>query len=96
MPRAQALDLLSRLKTTLVAGSVIAFGMFAALAASHVTGVTSRSSSSTQSTSGSQVAPTATAPSSDDGGGFFNQPPSSGFGVGPPSSQAPAAGTSVS
>ncbi len=100
MSRADALDLLSRLKTTLVAGSVIAFGMFAALAVSHVTGVTSRSSAATQSSSGSQgsqTGPVATAPTNDDGGGFFNSsPPSSGFGIGPPSSQAPASNTSVS
>ncbi len=96
MSRSNALDLLSRLKTTLVAGSVIAFGMFAALVATHITGVTARSSAQ-----GSQAAPTATAPSSehessDDGGSFFNSNSSGGFGVGAPSSQAPVSNTSVS
>ncbi len=97
MSRANALDLLSRLKTTLVAGSVIAFGTFAALAATHITGVTARPSAQ-----GSQAAPTATAPSSeshvssDDGGSFFNQNSSGGFGVGAPNSQAPVSNTSVS
>jgi hypothetical protein len=98
MSRVQALDLISRLKATLVAGSVLAFGMFAALAVAHATGVTARSSASAQPASGSQGSQaTPTAPSSsDDDGGFFGQSPSSGFGIGPPSSQAPAAGTTVS
>lgn len=93
--RAQALDLLSRLKATLIAGSVLAFGVFAALAATHVTGVTSRSGDAQNS----QATPTATAAPSrrDDDGGFFNTTgPSSGFGVGAPSPQGPASGTSVS
>lgn len=98
MARSETLDLLSRLKATLVAGSLLALGMFAALAAAHVTGVTSRASSASQPAGGaqnSQTAPAATAPSSDSGN-FFNQNSSSGFGIGPPSSQAPSTGTSVS
>lgn len=99
--RADALDLLGRLKTTLIAGSVLAFGMFAALAASHITGVTSRSSSSTPASGGSQgsqAAPAATAPSSEsnDDGGFFNQNSPNGFGIGAPSAQPPVSNTSVS
>ena len=96
LPRSQALDLLSRLKATLVVGSVIAFGAFAALAATHITGVTSRAnSSSTPSPYDSQGAPMVPS-TNNDGGGFFNESPSSGFGIGPPSSQGPASGTSVS
>lgn len=94
MARAQALDLLSRLKATLVTGSVIAFGVFAALAAAHATGVTARSNTGTQS--GGTQTPQATPSRHDDNGGFFNTTPSNGFGVGAPSPQGPASSTSVS
>jgi hypothetical protein len=92
--RIQALDLLSRLKATLVTGSVLAFGVFAALAAAHVTGVTSHSSAATQS--GGSQSSQATPSRHDDDGGFFNTGPSGGFGVGAPGSQGPASSTSVS
>lgn len=92
LDRAGSLDLISRLKATLVAGSLIAFGAFAALAATHVTGVTARSSAA-PSTNGSTTAPATTPTAS---GAFFNQGPSGGFGVGAPGSQGPVSGTSVS
>ncbi len=96
MVRAEALDLLSRLKASLIAGSLLALGMFAALAATHVTGVTSRASSSSPGGSNSQAAPASTVSSTDSGSNFFNQSSSSGFGIGPPGSQAPSSSTSVS
>jgi hypothetical protein len=96
MARGQALDLISRLKATLVAGSVITFGVFAGLAAAHVTGVTARSDATTQPGAGQNSQVTPTPSRRDDDGGFFNSTPSSGFGVGAPSQQGPASSTSVS
>ena len=100
MPKAQALTLTKRLKTALIAGSVMAFGVLTALAAGHLTGVTA-SAAGTNST---------TAPSNsshaDDNGGFFNQRSSDddgnagnagSFGVSPNApAQQPATGSSVS
>jgi hypothetical protein len=92
--RGEALDLLARLKTTLVAGSLIAFGVFAGLVATHITGVTARAASSNNGSAGSQATPTP--PTHSDDGGFFNNGPNSGFGVGPPGPQGPSSGTTVS
>jgi hypothetical protein len=85
LPRVAALDLLGRLKATVVVGSVMAFGVFLALAAAHATGVTARGAA----TSG---VPGARATTQPDDGGFFN----GGFGVGAPGSRGPASGTTVS
>lgn len=96
--RDEALDLLGRLKATLVAGSVVAFGVFAALAASHITGVTARASSQPASagSQGASSTPTATTPPSDDGGFFNSAGAGNGFGVGAPGAQSPASGTTFS
>ena len=94
--RIEALDLLARLKTTLIAGSVIAFGVFAGLVATHITGVTARAASSSQNATNSGPQATPTAASQPDNGSFFNNGPDGGFGVGPPGPQGPASGTTVS
>jgi hypothetical protein len=96
MVRSQALDVISRLKATLVAGSVIAFGVFAGLAAAHVTGVTARSGAAAQSGAAQNAQATPTPSRHDDDGGFFSSSPPNGFGVGAPSQQGPASSTSVS
>jgi hypothetical protein len=89
------LDLISRLKATIVTGSLVAFGIFAALAAAHLTGVTARGAASQQSSQSPGATQGAT-PSVTSDDGFFNQGPNGGFGIGQPGSQGPAAGTSVS
>lgn len=104
MPRARAQEITRTLKHTLIAGSIMAFGALAALAAGHVTGVTAHASSSTGSGVNTSSAPTSTPGSDDDSGGFFNSAPSSGqgdnsggFGVSPSApSTAPITGSSVS
>ena len=90
--RAAALDLLGRLKATVVVGSLVAFAVFLALAATHATGVTARGA-----TSGADGGPgaQATARPGDDGG-FFNGGQHGGFGVGEPGLRGPASGTAVS
>lgn len=95
LQRGEALDLLARLKTTVIAGSLIAFGVFTGLVATHFTGVTARAASSSTGSAGSRATPTAPA-RSDDGGGFFNNGPGGGFGIGAPGPQGPASGTTVS
>lgn len=94
LARGDALDLLSRLKATLVTLSLVALGIFAALAAFHATGVTARAASSTSPGAASGQGPQAS-PSAQTDGGFFNLGPN-GFGIGQPGSQGPAAGTTVS
>lgn len=96
MPKAQALTLTKRLKTALIAGSVMAFGALTALAAGHLTGVTTAAAGASSITAPSNS-------SNADGGGFFNQQPSDdngnagSFGVSPSApAQQPAAGSSVS
>lgn len=91
LPRVEALDLLGRMKATLVVGTVVAFGVFLGLAATHTTGVTARAAGA-NGTNSQGVSPTR--PSDD--GGFFTGGQNNGFGVGPPGSRGPASGTSVS
>jgi hypothetical protein len=93
--RDASLDLIGRLKATIVTGAFVALGVFAGLAATHVTGVTSRASTSSSNGQGAPTTPTTTN-NVDDNGGFFNQGPNGGFGVGQPGSQGPAAGSTVS
>jgi len=97
MPKAQALTLTKRLKTALIAGSVMAFGVLTALAAGHLTGVTSAAAGASSTTAPSNSS------NSDNNGGFFNQRPSDdngnagSFGVSPNApTQQPATGSSVS
>lgn len=106
MPKGEALALTKKLKSALIAGSVMAFGVLTALAAGHITGVTSRQSNSANASSSNSSAPnTQTAPAnnaSSDNGGFFNQSPANGsgnggFGVSNNAPyQPPMTGTSVS
>lgn len=106
MPRARAQQTIRVLKNTLIAGSIMAFGALAALAAGHVTGVTAHADSGASAGSGasSSSAPTSTPASDDDSGGFFNSASSSGqngtsggFGVSSSApSTAPITGSSVS
>jgi hypothetical protein len=93
--RNAAIDLIGRLKATIVTGAFVALGVFAGLAATHITGVTSRANTSSSNSQGTTAAPTTTS-NADDSGGFFNQGPNNGFGVGQPGAQGPAAGSSVS
>ena len=79
MPKEQALAVTRKLKTALIAGSVMAFGVLAALAAGHVTGVTAQASSNSSGGSNTNQQP---APSNSDDGGFFNQAPANGAGNG--------------
>ena len=102
MPRARAQEITRTLKNALIAGSIMAFGALAALAAGHATGVTASATSGGSAGSGANTpsAPTS-APRSDDSGGFFNSAPSNGasggFGVSPSApSTAPITGSSVS
>lgn len=104
MPKEQALELTRRLKSFIIAGSVMSFGALTALAAGHLTGVTSAASSS----SGSSASPATNSnnSNSDDNNNFFGQQPSNssnnstssgGYGVSPNAPyQSPAAGSSVS
>jgi hypothetical protein len=101
MPKHRALAVTRRLKSALIAGSVMAFGVLTALVASHATGVTARQSGNGAG-SNSQTAP-ANSSSADGQGGFFNQAPSNSsgnagsFGISPNApSQRPSAGSSVS
>jgi hypothetical protein len=106
MPRARAQAITRTLKNTLIAGSIMAFGALAALAAGHATGVTAHAGASNSTGAGAapSSAPTSTPGSDDDSGGFFNSAPSSGqndnsggFGVSPSApSTAPITGSSVS
>ncbi len=86
MPKAQALSVTRKLKSALIAVSVMAFGALAALAAGHITGVTARQSGANNASGAGSTQQTV--PSSSDNGGFFNQGPTSGasnggFGVSP-------------
>jgi hypothetical protein len=97
MPKAQALTLTKRLKTALIAGSVMAFGVLTALAAGHLTGVTATAAGANSTTAPSSAS------NADNNGGFFNQQPSDdngntgSFGVSPNApTQQPAASSSVS
>lgn len=109
MPKDQALAVTRKLKAVLIAGSVMAFGVFTALAAGHVIGVTSQQSgtsgasgSNASAGSSSQTLPSNTSGANDQGG-FFNQAPSSnsgstgGFGTSPNAPyQQPAIGSNMS
>ncbi len=97
MPKAQALTVTKRLKTALIAGSVMAFGVLTALAAGHVTGVTAAAAGANSTTAPSNSS------NSDDNGDFFHHGSSDddgnagSFGVSPNApAQQPAAGSSVS
>jgi hypothetical protein len=100
MPRERAQKITRAFKNALIAGSIMAFGALAALAAGHVTGVTAQGATGSSAGSGATTpsAPTSTPRSNDDSGGFFNSAPSSGgFGVSPNApSTAPMTGSSVS
>lgn len=91
--REQHLAKAQRAKTLLTWVSVLALGAFAGLAASHVTGVTSRlagtprTPSSSTGTTGTQV------PGAGDSQSFFNQAPQPAFGT---SSGSPVTSTGAS
>ncbi len=90
--KAQALAIVKTCKKWLIIGSVVCFGVFSGLAATHITGVTSQAA--TNSATQQQAAPT------DPGqGGFFQQQPQqqggNNFGNNG-TSQGPVAGSSVS
>jgi hypothetical protein len=90
--KAQALAIVKTCKKWLIIGSVVCFGVFGGLAATHVTGVTSQAA--TNSATQQQAAP------NDPGqGGFFQQQPQqqggNNFGNSG-SSQGPVSGSSVS
>lgn len=101
MPKHEALAVTRKLKTGLIAGSVMSFGVLVALVASHVTGATARqaSNSSASNTNSSGVNPPSYS-NSDDGGYFDDGPNSSnngGFGTSPSApSQYPVGGSGVS
>jgi len=78
MPKAEALAVTKRLKSLLIAGSVMALGVLTALAAGHVTGVTASAGGSSSGASPTQPS----VPSNSDDGGFFNQAPANGAGNG--------------
>lgn len=94
--RDDSLDLIARLKATIATVAIIALGLFAGLAATHVTGVTSRENATQSNAPGTTATPASNVNSTDDNGGFFGQGSNGGFGVGLPGSQGPAAGSSVS
>lgn len=100
MPKSRALALTKTLKTALIAGSVMAFGVLTALAAGHLTGVTAASGANSNASNSSN---SSHASNSHDNGDFFNQGPSDdngnagSFGVSPTApAQQPAIGSSVS
>lgn len=83
MPKAEALAVTKKLKAALIAGSVMALGVLAALAAGHVTGVSAQQSGANNATSpNTSGANQQNAPSNSDDGGYFNQAPASGVGNG--------------
>ncbi len=94
--KAQALAIVKTCKKWLIIGSVVCFGVFGGLAATHITGVTS------QAASNSVPQQQQTAPSDpSQGGGFFQQQPQQGgnnFGNNGNNgtSQGPVSGSNVS
>lgn len=86
MSKAEALTLVEKCKRWIIAGSLVAFGILAVMAAGHVTGATSN-----QATPASNVPST----SSSDDGGFFQQQGGNGFGNNNPS-QPPMSGSRTS
>lgn len=90
--KAQALAIVRTCKKWLIIGSIVGFGVFSGLAATHVTGVTSQAA--TNSATQQQQA----APDDPGQGGFFQQQPQQGgnnFGNSG-SSQGPVSGSGVS
>jgi hypothetical protein len=94
--KAQALAIVRTCKKWLIIGSVVCFGVFGGLAATHITGVTSQAA--TNSATQQQTAPT----DPSQGGGFFQQQPQQGGnnfgnnGNGNGNSQGPVSGSNVS
>jgi hypothetical protein len=90
--KAQALAIVRTCKKWLIIGSVVCFGVFSGLAATHITGVTSQAA--TNSATQQQGAPT-----NPGQGGFFQQPQQqqggNNFGNSG-SSQGPVSGSGVS
>lgn len=93
MSKPEALWVTARLKRMILAGSVIGFGAFGALVASHTVGSTATASS--QSSQSGQSSTSSNNSSSTSSGGFFSRQGGSNFGSGS-GSQAPVTGTSVS
>jgi hypothetical protein len=81
MPKERAQQIVRSLRTWIAAGSIVAFGVFAGLAASHVTGVTSSAAASSNTQQNMPATNQNVNSGEDDGGGFFTQQPG-GFGVG--------------
>lgn len=95
--KAESLALVGTFKKWLIAASLIGFGVFSALAAGNVVGVTAQNATPQPTNNNPQI----TSPSQDDnGGGFFQQrqPGGSNFGGngGGLQGQGPVSGSSVS
>ena len=91
--KAQALAIVITCKKWLIIGSIVGFGVFSGLAATHVTGVTSQEATNNAT---QQATPTSSDPG--EGGFFQQQPPQQGgnnFGNNSPS-QGPVSGSNVS
>jgi hypothetical protein len=101
MPKQEALAVTRKLKTGLIAGSVMSFGVLVALVAGHVTGATARQASNSGSANSNSNVTNQPSSSNSDDGGFFNSGPSNsntgGFGASPNApSQNPVGGSGVS
>lgn len=101
MSKADALELLDSLKSSILVGAIIGFGVLSALVATHAVGSAASSSNSTQSTpNNNSILPNnnnndnnnINNPSNN--GGFFNQQGGNGFGSG--GNSQPSSGTHVS
>lgn len=101
MPKHEAIAITRKLKTGLIAGSVMSFGVLVALVASHVTGATARQASNSNSSNTNSNSSNPPSYSNSDDGGYFNDGPNysnnGGFGTSPSApSQYPVGGTGVS
>ena len=95
LPKDQVVTRTRRLKSGLMAGSVMTFGVLIALVAGHVTGATARQSNAS-GTNGTNTHATDSSTENPDDGGYFNQG-NGGFGISSSApSQQPIGGSSVS
>ncbi len=95
--KVQALAIVRTCKKWLIIGSVVCFGVFGGLAATHITGVTSQAATNSATQQQQQTSPT----DPSQGGGFFQQQPQQGgnnFGNNGNNgtSQGPVSGSNVS
>lgn len=82
MPKTEALSIVRRLKGTIIAGSLVAFGLLSALVATHTVSASSQPTSTTPTTPNNSAGTTPGSSSPSSGGSYFQQQQGGGYGFG--------------